>query len=312
MQSCDNPTAAPLSLLLPSLTHQASSSRAPYPSQACPRPSEGAPCQRAAPSPSRPRASSSSSSRPARQPRLLPAPKPSLAAKTRAPRGGGGGGKRRRRRRGGGEQPLRPSPSTTPQRKRREPSAVSVSVSVSSPPCTGPTAAAAAAAAPGGSKGAPGTAAGLGLPWGSSSAACPSFCTILPPAASTPALRAGPGRAPLSPPPPRRPPLPVYGALRLRGEPAPSAPLHEEAPPPARSVPPRPNGPRRAAGPVRPERRRETEGGRAARRELPHGLRGGSALRMRGEVRGAHCACSEGRRGEGGGGGSSRRTREGE
>lgn len=231
MQSCDNPTAAPLSLLLPSLTHQASSSRAPYPSQACPRPSEGAPCQRAAPSPSRPRASSSSSSRPARQPRLLPAPKPSLAAKTRAPRGGGGGGRRRRRRGGGGEQPLRPSPSTTPQRKRREPSAVSVSVSVSSPPCTGPTAAAAAAAAaPGGSKGAPGTAAGLGLPWGSSSAACPSFCTILPPAASTPALRAGPGRAPLSPPPPRRPPLPVYGALRLRGEPAPSAPLHEEAP----------------------------------------------------------------------------------
>lgn len=78
------------------------------------------------------------------------------------------------------------SPSTTPQRKRREPSAVSVSVSVSSPPGTGPV------AAPGGSRGAPGTPAGLGLPWGSSKAACPSFCTILPPAARTPARRAEP------------------------------------------------------------------------------------------------------------------------
>lgn len=120
------------------------------------------------------------------------------------------------------------SPSTTPHRKRREPRAVSVSVSVSSPPGTGP------AVAPGGSKGAPGTPAGLGLPWGSSSAACPSFCTILPPAASAAARWAGPSRAgslpfPLRSPfvsaaPGPPPPLPVYGALRLRGEPAPTGP----------------------------------------------------------------------------------------
>lgn len=110
-------------------------------------------------------------------------------------------------------------------------------MSVSSPPGTGP------AAAPGGSKGAPGTPPGLGLPWGSSSAACPSFCTILPPAARTPARWAGPSRANPSPSCPLSatslsPPLSAAAAASCLRGPAParrtgpnrSAPLSPQPP----------------------------------------------------------------------------------
>lgn len=227
-----------------------------------------------------------------------------------------------------------PLPSTTPQRKRREPSAVSVSVSVSSPPGTGP------AAAPGGSKGAPGTPAGLGLPWGSSSAACPSFCTILPPAARTPARWAGPSRANPSPcwplsATPLSPPLWAAAASCLRG-PAPargtgpnrSAPL---CPQPPRSetrkgtaagagelLPPRETNdtgrrgltasPRRAAGTAPLEREQGTE-----KRELPQGTGGRSGgetgMAHARNARAAHCACSGGQRGEGRGRGCSKRLR---
>lgn len=250
-------------------------------------------------------------SRPARHPRL-PRPQPAPPEPRDPPPAHGAGIS--------ASPPRQLSPSTTPQRKRREPSAVSVSVSVSSPPGTAP------AAAPGGSRGAPDAPAGLGLPWGSSKAACPSFCTILPPAARTPALRAEP--------PLPTPLLPFVSAAPGRRRrflftgPCACAPNRPRpvltAPPAARrgaETPPRDRGKpgtgrEIAAERVSPSRRREraTRAGTAGRRE---GAAAGNwraegrarLRRVRKRRKRARCACAKGGRGEGRGRGGSWRLR---